>query len=109
MGGNTSRVHKLEHVKRDVSAKNLAYNLKGNVGLFFMGMYFVFQYFGKEYIHPLVGYRNPFAWLFFYTWGMYMAKFGNIFWKKRSCGVLESRRDTDEYSCNHLVIQKEFF
>ncbi len=53
------------------------------VGLFFMGMYFVPHYFGKEYIHPLVAYRNPFAWIFFYTWGMYMSKSGNIFWRKR--------------------------
>ena len=28
MGGITSRVHDLERVKRDVSAKNLEYNLK---------------------------------------------------------------------------------
>lgn len=53
------------------------------VGLFVMGAYFVPQYFGKEYISSLIAYRNPFAWLFFYVWGMQMAKSDKIFWRKR--------------------------
>ncbi len=52
------------------------------VGFFVMGMYFVPQYFGKEYIHSLITYRNPFAWIFFYVWGMYVAKSEKIFWRK---------------------------
>ncbi len=53
------------------------------IGFFFMGLYFVPQYFGKMYVSSLMTYRNPFAWIFFYVWGMYMAKVGNISWRER--------------------------
>ncbi len=52
-------------------------------GIFVMGIYFVPQYFGKQYVHSLETYRNPFAWMFFYVWGMYNAKIGKVFWREK--------------------------
>ncbi len=51
-------------------------------GLLSVSFYLVPQYFLKQYVPPLIAYRNPFAWIFFYTWGIYMAKTNNISWRK---------------------------
>ncbi|WP_170215532.1 acyltransferase [Mesoaciditoga lauensis] len=52
-------------------------------GLFVMGLYFIPLYFKREYISSLSTYRDPFAWMFFYVWGMYKAKTQNISWRNR--------------------------
>ena len=52
-------------------------------GLVSASLYFLPQYFGKQYVPPLLAYRNPFAWIFFYVWGMYRAKTKDILWRIR--------------------------
>lgn len=52
-------------------------------GLFVVGLYFVPLYFKKEYVSSLITYRNPFTWMFFYVWGMYLAKNNKTSWRKQ--------------------------
>ena len=52
-------------------------------GLTVMSLYFVPLYFGKEYVSSLMTYRDPLAWMFFYVWGMYLARNDDIPWRKR--------------------------
>lgn len=54
-----------------------------SLGILSSSFYFLPQYFGKIWIQPLIAYRNPLEWIGFYVWGMYVAKLGNLFWRKK--------------------------
>ncbi len=53
------------------------------LGILSSSFYFLPQYFERIWIQPIIAYRNPLEWIGFYVWGMYAAKLGNLFWRKK--------------------------